>query len=404
LSGKRNRAFGIICALAIGAVPMAARAAPADSGSKPLIAAYNGTGLRLFRAFAEKPANIVLSPYSIGAAMAMTLAGARGENAAEMAKVLGLDLAPERINDANATVLKSLNSVPSASFQLDVANAVMLTKQAAAVSQAYIALLRDKYAAQVFHGADLATVNDWVKQRTHGKIDSILDSLDPSTALVLLDAIYFKARWQMGFPSVATHPEPFHLLNGEAAVPMMHDRDDFVLAQRPGYRAIRLPYAGGRVSMIVLLPDADVVDTVRRFDESELEALLAVLHLPPGPVELSLPRFHASFSANLTAPFTAMGMHRAFSAAAADFSGITGKPQSQEPLAIDQIEHRAVIDVNEQGTEAAAATGVTMAATAVEPPPATSFRVDRPFLYMIVDDQTGAVLFEGEIVDPRQSS
>ncbi len=393
-----------MCALAISAVPMAIRAAPADGGWKPLIAAYNGTGQRLFRAFAEKPANVVLSPYSIGAAMAMTLAGARGDNAAEMAKVLGLDLPSERINDANAAVLSSLNSASSASFELNVANAVMLTKQAGAVSPDYIALLRDKYGAEVFHGVDLATVNGWVKQRTHGKIDSILDRLDPLTSLVLLDAIYFKARWQMGFPSVATRAEPFHLLTGEAAVPMMHERDDFALAQRPGYRAIRLPYVGGRMAMIVLLPDADIADTVRRFDENELETLLEALRRAPGPVDLSLPRFHASFSASLTAPFTAMGMHRAFNAEAADFSGITGKPQSQDPLAIDQIEHRAVIDVNEQGTEAAAATGVTMAATAAAPEPAEAFTVDRPFLYAIVDDQTGAVLFEGEIVDPRQSS
>jgi serpin B len=211
----------------------------------PLVDAFNGTGLRLFQAFAKAPGNIVISPYSIGTAMAMVLAGARGDNAAEMAKVLGQKLPGDEINAASAAVLASLNGASPASFQLRVANALMLTKPGNAISERYIAVLREKCAAEIFQGADLATVNGWVKEKTNGKIGSILDQLGAMTMLVLLDAIYFKARWQATFDADATRDAAFDLADGEAQVPTMHLRADFALATRPGYQAIRLPYEGG---------------------------------------------------------------------------------------------------------------------------------------------------------------
>ncbi len=401
MRGMQALAIGGLCALAVGAVRVVTAAVPAESGLSALIAAYNGSGQQLFRGFAKKPGNIVLSPYSIGTAMAMALVGARGDNEVEMAKVLGLELPRQEVNEANAAALASLDKMSSAPFQLRVANALMLTKNGGVISEDYVALLRDKYAAEVFRGADLAAVNDWVKKKTDGKIDSILDRLDRKTALVLLDAIYFKARWQRVFDAKATHDEPFHLLDGETQVPMMHLRSDFAVAARPGYRAIRLPYEGARVGMVVILPDANIGDRVQPLDSDEMQSLLATLRTPAQPVALSLPRFHASFKASLVEPFAAMGMRRPFHAAMADFSGMTGKPQSEVPLQIDQIMHRAVIDVAEEGTEAAAATGVAVGIAAAQPLPIMTFRVDRPFLFALVDDETGAILFEGGIVDPR---
>ena len=174
-------AIGLLCAsgVAVAVIP----AVLAASGWGPLVDAFNGTGLRLFQAFAKTPGNIVISPYSIGTAMAMVLAGARGDNAAEMAKVLGQKLPGDEINAASAAVLASLNGASPASFQLRVANALMLTKPGNAVSESYIAVLREKYAAEIFQGADLATVNGWVKEKTSGKIGSILDQLDAMTML-----------------------------------------------------------------------------------------------------------------------------------------------------------------------------------------------------------------------------
>jgi len=402
MRGMRLRSIGHWCALAIAAAVIPAASAAAGWG--PLIDAFNGTGQRLFQGFAKEPGNVVISPYSIGTAMAMVLAGARGDNAAEMAKVLGQKLSRDEMNRASAAALASLNGASSASFELRVANALMLTKPGGAISESYMAELRDNYAAEFFHRADLAAVNVWVKEKTNGKISSILDRLDAMTVLVLLDAIYFKARWQMTFDAQDTRDETFHLADGEAKVPTMHLRADFALATRPGYQAIRLPYVGGRVSMVVVLPDAGNATIAQRLDDGEMKSLFAALKTPPRQVELALPRYHARLKSSLVASFKSMGMHRAFDFQTADFSGMTGRPQAELPLAIGQIVHAAVIDVAEEGTEAAAATAATMVAKGMRLPPAQVFRVDRPFLFAIVDETTGAILFEGRIADPRQAS
>jgi serpin B len=438
MSGIRESALGGLCALVIASILVAvpdagftegearmigrpvvcdaSQAAPTEGKWGALIAAYNGCGQELFRAFAEEPGNIALSPYSIGTAMAMALVGARGENALEMAKVLGLQLPAEKIDAANAGVLASLNEASPASFQLHAANALMLTQQGGVISKDYAADLQHNYAAEVFRGANLTTVNDWVKQKTAGKIDSILDRLDPSAALVLLNAIYLKAPWLRPFDPRDTSAETFHLRQGTAEVPTMHMIGDFALAQRSGYRALRLLYGTGcpafkcgppqpaRLAMIIVLPDKDLGDVVRRVDSEEMANVRAALRAPTRPVRVSLPRFHASFKASLVEPFMRMGMRRAFDPKTADFSGMTGIPQAKLPLAIDQIIHRAVIDVTEEGTEAAAATSVEVAVAGLRQPPSETFRVDRPFLFAIIDDATGAVLFEGRVADPRQPS
>lgn len=391
--------IGGVCA-ALLASPLLAQV-PDKAGRAAVVEGYNRTGLRLFQALDQGSGNIVLSPFSAGSAMAMALAGARGETATQMAKVLSLDFPPAEIDRANAALLASLNSASGAVFRLEAANAVMLTRHGDVISDAYLALLRKDYAAEVFRGADIAAVNGWVRQRTGGKIDAILSRLDPATALVLLDAIYFKAPWRRAFDVKATRYEPFHLRQGEVSVPMMHRRGHYAVARREGYRAIRLPYSGERMSMIVMLPDAGTDEIVRRLDDHELRRLLEAFRAPK-EVELSLPRFKAGFAADLVRPLQDMGMRRAFDPRTADFSGVI-QPQAEESLAIGQISHRAVIEVTEQGTEAAAATGIGAVITSVRPPP-EEFRVDRPFVFAIVDDETGAILFAGRIADPRQAS
>jgi serpin B len=186
----------------------------------------------------------------------------------------------------------------------------------------------------------------------------------------------------------------------------MHLRADFPLAARSGYRAIRLPYANAQLAMIVALPDdlARTGEVAARLDDKEFPQLLAALRAPAQAVDLAMPRFSAQYKASLVDPFQQLGMRKAFDTQGADFSGMTGRPQSEVPLAIDQIEHRALIEVAEEGTEAAAASGVAIGLRSVRPSPAEPFRVDRPFLFYIVDDATGAVLFQGRIVDPRSTS
>ena len=445
-------------ALAFAALFLAQAAAPQwlapparadDAQVRALTAAYDASAHGLFTTFAANPGNIVFSPYSIGTAMAMVLSGARGETEREMARVLRHTLPRGAIDQANASLLATLNGYdrsgapvtcpapgmrfngtdcearPAAngacpagyregdrcvapgrkppSAALKAANALMLIKQRGdMISPAYAGLLERDYRAQVFRGAGLDEINRWVDRQTAGKIDKILDAIDPDTAAVILNAVYFKAAWKTPFVARATSDEDFRLTAASTVkVPTMHRLGSYQVATRAGYRAIRLPYSVEALSMVVVLPDeiGGVEKLARDLDAPALAALFRDL-TEWKTVSLALPRFKTSFKAKLGELFQAAGMRRAFDLRQADFSGMTSRPPREAPLAISEVVHRAVIDVTEEGTEAAAATAVGMM-TASAGPAAEPFMVDRPFLFYIVDDATGAILFQGRISDPR---
>jgi serpin B len=420
-----------------------------------LARAYNATGQQLFGQFTSAPGNIVFSPYSIGTAMSMALSGARGDTASEMMRVLSMRMAADAIDMANAEVLSILNGYdhsaappvcppratvngrncemrpvgdmnqcqfglqlvgnrcvgpgatpPSARFL--AANALMLLRRGDLIAADYVAALKTKYAAEVFENASLDDVNGWVARKTEGKIARMLDSLDPNSAAVLLNAVYFKARWASVFDKTLTKDEAFNLTRTQTAdVPLMNQMASFSLVSRGGYRAIRLNYQISELGLVIVLPDdiEGAAAVARRLGANELAELFAALRdgQAKKPVALALPRFKAEYKAELVAPFRQAGMQKAFDANAADFSGMTGRPAAEARLHIGQIVHRAVIEVAEENTEAAAATAVTIRATAAQAPPPTPepFRVDHPFLFYLVDDTTGAILFEGRIADPR---
>jgi serpin B len=442
----RRRAVPIVAAatLLAAAVPPAAEAAEV----RPLTRAYNASGQALFRDFSAGSGNIVFSPYSIGTAMAMVLAGARGETERELAAVLHHSLDRAQINDANASALATLNGydkseappicppalqlvgerceakptaaggcpfpasrsaelcvatprfVPSA--KLLVANALMLA--GAGVAKDYASLLKDRYAAEVFQRASLETVNGWVSQRTEGKIEKIVEKLSD---VILVNAVYFKSRWAVAFDKKLTKNEFFSLTRSrQEMVPTMLQRTNHAVVVREGYRAIRLPYAVRSLAMVIALPNEvdGLADVARRLDRDEFAQMLGALQKElPRPVSLMLPRFKTEYAADLKAVFTKAGMTLPFDTRRADFSGLTGRSPQEAPTAIDQIVHRAVIEVSEESTEAAAATAVGIMITSVAPKPVEplQFRVDRPFLYYLVDDRTGAVLFQGRVLDPR---
>src|SRR5215471_581387 len=378
---------------------------------RALTAAYDASAHDLFTTFAAKPGNIVFSPYSIGTAMAMVLSGARGETESEMARVLRHTLTRSAIDKTNASLLATLNGYdrsaapvtcpaqgmrfngtgcearPAAngacpagyregdrcvapgrkppSAALKAANALMLMKQRGdMISPAYAGLLERDYRAQVFRGAGLDEINRWVDRQTAGKIDKILDSIDPDAPAVILNAVYFKAAWKTPFTARATSDEDFRLTAASTVkVPTMHRLGSYQVATRAGYRAIRLPYSVEALS--------------RDLDAPALAALFRDL-TEWKTVSLALPRFKTSFKAKLGELFQAAGMRRAFDLRQADFSGMTSRPPREAPLAISEVVHRAVIDVTEEGTEAAAATAVGMM-TASAGPAAEPFMVDRPF-------------------------
>ena len=416
---------------------------------RALTAAYDASAHDLLDDLVTTPGlgrNIVFSPYSIGTAMAMVLSGARNATESEMIRVLRHTLPREAIDKANARLLATLNGYdrsaepvacpagmrfdgkecaapPSASgacaagyrqdnrcvapgrkppsAALKAANALMLLKpNGDMISSAFAGHLERDYRAQVFRDAGLDEINSWVDRQTEGKIDRIIDAIDPAAPAVLLNAIYFKAAWKTPFIARATSDDDFRLTpSGSVKVPTMHRLGSYQMATHPGYRAIRLPYSVDALSMVVVLPDevggADKL--ARDLNAPTLAALFRDLTAWK-TVNLALPRFKTSFKANLGAWFRKAGMRRAFDPALADFSGMTGRPTGQ--LAISEVVHRTIIDVTEEGTEAAAATAITMMTSSM-PRNVEPFVVDRPFLFYIADDATGAILFQGRISDPR---
>jgi serpin B len=399
----------IFVALAGFYSPALSQAPASPRPEDALVAAYNGTGERLFQDLAREPGNIVLSPYSIGSALSMVLAGARGETATAMSNSLGLHLSPADLAAANESLIANLKTASGKeSVTLNSANALIEVKSGI-VGADYRALLQRSYGAEAFSG-DLDAINRWVAQKTSGKIPHILNSLPDQTGFVLANAAYFKAFWQYPFDKKATEDGTFHLNALKAVqVPMMHDSDRFALIKGNGYKAIRLPYRSddGRLGMIVVLPDAinGLAPLVAGLGPDRLAALIADLNAADvADVRLQMPRFHADFQASLAEALQKAGMATAFDRQKADFRGMTDAPPAPQ-VAIGDVIHSAVIDVNEESSEAAAATVVPMAATAMaqqyEPVP-VPFIVDRPLLFFITDRQTGAVLFQGRISDPRK--
>lgn len=393
--------------LALSVLPAAAQ-----DGARALTQAYNRSGHELFQALAAAPGNVVLSPFSIGTAMAMVLAGARGETETEMRSVLRHTLSGEQIDAANAKTLAALLPGESANAKntnatLLIANALMLVNPSATVADAYRDRIRKHYGAEIIPGADLATVNAWVKDKTEGKIPTIIDRLNPLDSHVLLNAVYFKAPWAHAFSTSVTRDREFHLnATDKAEVPTMTQSAAFAIEKGEGYQAIRLPYARDGLSMIVVRPDdIDGIDKViAGFDGAKLDVLMQALRAAPQRmVMLSLPKFKFEFAAQLIPPFKALGMSKVFDPAVSDLSGLTGLPREQAQSVISQIAHRAVIEVAEEGTEAAAATAVVVTTRTMAPSQQPErFTVDRPFMFMIADDATGAILFAGRVSDPRK--
>ncbi|MGY3447161.1 serpin family protein [Bradyrhizobium sp. USDA 4473] len=440
----------ILTILVAASTPMACVADEADNQS--LVTAFNASGHDLLKQFVATPGNVVFSPYSIGSAVAMVLSGAKGDTAIEMASVLHQGLDRDRMDAANADVLGRLknegtpataptcleteraSSVSScerveqqdrgssgrvrtqgkryagspivrSSASLGIANAVMLTKEAIA-SDAYIKRIEQNYAAKVFRNAKLEEINGWVKRMTEGKIDSILDR-PAKEGIVLVDAIYFKQAWQRPFALGETKNDDFHLSPARTIkAATMHQRSYFPIVSRPGFRAIRLPYLTWALSMVIVLPDA--VDgapaLAQRLGTSEVSALFSALRQEKEVnTYVSLPRFKIRFSAKLKDRYQQLGLMRPFDEARADFSGITGRSKELVRVWIDDILHRATLEVTENGSEAAAATAVSMAEITMANKP-EPFTVDRPFLFYVADDRTAAILFAGCMSNPGETN
>ena len=360
----------------------------------------------LLKALADTPGNLVFSPYSISQAMAMAYAGARGDTEAQMAAVLRYSLPQERLHPAFNSLEQALTA-PAAekgAFTLKIANALW-AQQDYPFRQEYLDLLASSYGAGLRvtdfskdPEAARGLINRWVEEQTNGLIKDIVPpgAINDLTRLVLANAIYFKADWIGPFQKDSTIPQPFTLADGSVIqTPMMNQMGYFNYMVEDDLSAVELPYMGGRTAMLVIIPAAGKFEAVQaRLSANELERILA--RLQGGQVLLGLPKFKYESSLNLKQVLKALGLNAPFEDGA-DFSGMDGS----RDLRITDILHKAVIAVDEQGTEAAAATVIIVGATSAPAEPVT-IRAERPFFFLIRDTQTGAVLFAGRVSNPAE--
>jgi serpin B len=380
----------------------------ADPDRAALVRGNTTFGLNVYGRVRQGPGNAFLSPFSLSTALAMAAAGARGETARQMDEVLHLPRAAERVGPAFASLIASVRPPAGAkpAYELHTANALW-GQQGYHFLPDYLATLRGPFAAAFeevdFRGATESarrTINTWVEHQTAGKIQDLIGSgvLDARTRLVLTNAIYFKGHWQKPFRPAETQDDDFHVARGRSVrVPLMHQTSRFGYAEDDQVQVLELPYHGGDLVMVVLLPkERDGLAAV----EAALspESLAARLgRLESREVAVALPRFKLTAEFELSRTLAALGMTRAFSDRA-DFSGMNG---GSEPLQIAAVIHKAYVDVNEAGTEAAAATAVGIKTTMVLiPKPPIPFRADHPFLFLIRDRGTGSILFLGCLTQP----
>jgi serpin B len=380
-----------------------------DEELAELVGGNSAFALDLYHQLTDGGDNLFYSPYSISLALAMTYAGARGDTEQEMAESLHFLLPQERLHPAfNGLDLELARRGEGAvgkdgeGFRLNIVNAIWGQKGYALLPD-FLDVLAANYGAGLrvvdfMTAAEEArvTINEWVSDETEGRIEDLIPQgvLDALTRLVLTNAIYFNAAWSEPFEPSLTEDGPFYLLDdSEVMAPMMRQTTSLGYTRESGYTAVELPYSGGEISMVLVVPDAGEFEAF----ESGLNAdqLSSIMEgLERREVALSMPRFEMESEFSLNQALAAMGMGGAFTTAA-DFSGMTDPSE----LFISDVIHKAFVSVDEAGTEAAAATAVVMRLSAMPAEP-VEVTVDRPFVFLIRDIQTGAILFVGRILNP----
>ena len=350
----------------------------------------------------EQPGtNVFISPFSVSTALQMVANGAAGETKVEMQRVLKTaGLPAETLNAACKDLNQSLNSQPN--VILNLANAIWY-KEGLHLKSGFVSVNKQFFQADLA-GVDFTkpesaqTINRWADTSTRGKIKEVVQwPFPPLTRVILANAIYFKGKWDRPFDKQETKPHVFHLsASGEKQAPTMWQHGHFNYQQGDGFQAVRLPYAGGRLQMYLFLPDTNSSPAKLLADlnaDAWRDKILPKYQDTEGM--LALPRFKLNYDVILNDPLQALGMCQAF-AVDADFSAM-----ADEPLFVSEVKQKSFIEVNEEGTEAAAVTTVVMHSLAIrEPMKPFEMIVDRPFLFVIGDDQTKSILFMGVICDP----
>ncbi len=401
--------LAVVIASCVAATDGPARAPAADpQAGAQIIQADNELGFKLFKdLFSPEPAeNIFISPTSIAMALAMTWNGAEGKTRDAIAEVLGVSgMNALDVNIANSAILAALKAADP-KVQLEIANSLW-GRQGIPFSEKFIRTNAGYYDAEItdLDFADPKTpdvINGWVKKKTHDKIEQIVGRIDPLDVLFLINAVYFKGRWTDEFDKDLTRDRDFHLADGSTKQhSMMRRSGDYLYYEAEEFQAISLPYGTERFEMLIFLPgeETGLAGFVSELDPENWNQWLASMSTKEG--EIVLPRFKLEYEKTLNEVLSALGMEIAFDRVQADFSGMLIAPIDMA-FYISEVLHKTFVEVNEEGTEAAAVTSVKMALTAM-PRERDRFTmvVDRPFFYAIRDRQTGAVLFLGAVTDPE---
>jgi serine protease inhibitor len=382
----------------------------ADKSNSTLITEGNNKfALELYQKLQSQPGNLFLSPYSISTALAMTYAGARGETESQMAKTLQFPtptISKEQFHNTFSNIVRQLNQAgEKGGYELVVTNALWGQKDCKFLPE-YLTLVKTNYAGNL-QQVDFAkqteearkTINAWVENQTKNKIKELIkpkpEIITNMTRLVLTNTIYFKGKWAEQFKPEQTKDRPFTLLDGQKInVQMMNQTGKFGYTETNDVQLLEMPYVNNDLSMVILLPKK--LDGVKEVEkELTIDNLTNWLAgLSKQEIQVFIPRFKLTCEFELSKILDAMGMPDAFSEKA-DFSGMTGDLS----LFIKAVVHKAYVDVNEEGTEAAAATGVVLSRKSIPAPPPV-FRADHPFIFLIRDNHTGSILFMGRVANP----
>jgi len=386
-----------------GPAASAARAERPTREVAQVIAGNTRFALDLYGRLRDRDGNLALSPYGISTALAMTYAGARGETARQMADVLHFDLPREDLHAAFAGMMAADRAAAEAGgYEFHLANALW-GQQSYDFLGDYLDLTHRHYGAGLrevdfVHAAEQArqAINAWVAEHTADQVRELIHrgELTSDTTLVLANAIFFQGDWSSRFAPRHTRKGPFRInAEQQVDVPMMWQAGQFRCGWFEDLAVLELPYDGDRLAMVILLPaDAGGLAAVEEsLAPQSLERWLGAGRTQP--VRVTLPRFQLDTRFNLADTLQALGMTEAFAGGRADFSGMTGRRE----LFLSLVIHQARIEVDEAGTEAAAGTGVVLKRGS--PPP--DFTADHPFLFLVRDRQTGAILFLGRVMDPR---